>query len=241
MDDSAMLTPTNMTAEPIRLESSFEVAQGLLDAIDAQIALAILGNSLTTGEGRGAGIGSGTQAKAHSKSEDKQTWSDAKRIEATLNQTLIKWLVEANFPGAVAPKINFDPTVRPDVTDRIDMLTKIGNMKRSDDGEPFQFSERWLRETFNIPAPDSEDDAPTEKKSDAFVFVAPVPAALGGSKEEEKLGDNLEKTKTVEKEEKNEKLSVYEEDTLDVWGKQFATRFAGVYRMIGKSIMENVA
>jgi len=211
----ALLTREAMKATPIRLESNFEVGVKLIDACDAQIAKAILGNTLTTGEGR-----HGTQALGgvHESMTDKQTWADGLRVETTLNNTLIPWITQANFPSDVPPKIVFDASVKPAMLERLKAVLGASAFQDKD-GNPLEISGAWLRETFGIPAPDEE------MENDAFILkVAPPPTtpepAAPGVKEP---------MPTLAAKTSSEKRS---EAILDRWLGQWRSRVAGPHRTI---------
>ncbi len=150
MDSPGLVVPDGMTTERLKLDSKFDVGVKLVDAADGQIAVGILGNTLTTGEGQ-----HGTQAlgAVHEGQSDRQESADGRRIEATLNRTLIPWIVALNLgPDVVPPLFRFNRAVRASIKDRLDAA--LGLKK-----EGLKLSEVWLRETFGIPAP--QDDADT--------------------------------------------------------------------------------
>lgn len=173
MNAPALITEDVFKATPIRLESNFEQGVKIIDACDGQIAKAILGNTLTTGEGR-----HGTQALGgvHESMTDKQTWSDGLRLETTLNNTIIRWITEANFPNDEPPRIAFDCEAKPDMLKRLQALLGICAL-RDEAGNPLQVSGAWLRDTFGIPEPDPD------MENDAYSLPVappppPAPAAL---------------------------------------------------------------
>ena len=149
MDSPGVVIPEGMTAERLQLESKFEMGVKLLDAADAQIATGILGNTLTTSEGR-----HGTQAlgNVHQEQTDRQESADARRIEATLNRTLIPWIVAVNLGADVVPPLfRFEKQVKATLKDRLEAVLKLKQ-------EGLEPSTIWLRETFGIPAPQDETD-----------------------------------------------------------------------------------
>ena len=218
MNAPAFVTKEGMTATPIRLESNFEVGTKLIDACDGQIAKAILGNTLTTGEGR-----HGTQALGgvHESMTDKQTWSDGLRLETTLNNTIIRWIVEANFPGVEPPRIQIDAEVKPDMLKRLEAVLGVCELQDKD-GKPFEISGTWLRDTFGIPAADPEVE------NDAFVLkVTPPPAPAAPAAPPLKTPmppAALAANKTGAQKQA--------ETVLDKWNAQWRERVAGPHRLI---------
>nr|WP_306672425.1 DUF935 family protein [Geothrix fuzhouensis] len=149
MDSPGVVIPEGMTCEPIKLDSKFEMGVKLVDAANAEIATGILGNTLTTSEGR-----HGTQALGgvHQEQSDRQESADARRIEATLNRTLIPWIVTLNLgPDEVPPLFRLEKQVKASLKDRLASVTTL----RKEGMEP---SVVWLRETFGIPAPQNDKD-----------------------------------------------------------------------------------
>lgn len=159
MDSPGLVVPDGMTTERLELDSKFDVGVKLVDAADGQIAVGILGNTLTTGEGQ-----HGTQAlgAVHEGQSDRQESADGRRIEATLNRTLIPWIVALNLgPDVVPPLFRFNRAVRSSIKDRLEAA--LGFKK-----EGLQLSTVWLRETFGIPAPQDDEDT----------LVTPEPAPV---------------------------------------------------------------
>ncbi|KVD70130.1 phage portal protein family protein [Burkholderia ubonensis] len=82
--------------------TAVEVYLSLINLCDEQIALGILGESVTTGHGerssRAAVAEYGDMFLA-------QVTSDSNMICDTLNGTIVKWICELNYPGATPPKL----------------------------------------------------------------------------------------------------------------------------------------
>ena len=217
----ALVTKDEMKATPIRLESQFEQGVKLIDACDQQIAKAILGNTLTTGEGK-----HGTQAlgAVHESMTDKQTWADGLRLQMVLNRTLIPWIVQANFPGAVPPKISFDATVKMDDLKAMQVLIGAASFQDKD-GKSLQISGSWLRDKFNIPEPDMDvdNDALHLGLAPPAPPVAPKAPALPPLKEPSTPALAASKKTRDEK---------HAESVLDRWEAQWRERIAGPHRLI---------
>lgn len=149
IDSPGMVTPDGMEAKGIRLDSAFEVGTKLIDSANAEIAVGILGNTLTTGEGK-----HGTQAlgSVHADQSERQESADAKRIAATLNRTLIPWIVALNFgPDVVPPVFAFEQEISAPLKERLEAALSFKK-------EGLDLSSIWLRKTFGIPAPLDEAD-----------------------------------------------------------------------------------
>ena len=80
--------------------SSADVFQSLIDAMNAEISKAILGQTLTTEIGS---TGSYAASQTHMSVRQDIIDSDKKIVEKTINQ-LIKWIYELNFPNQDIPQ-----------------------------------------------------------------------------------------------------------------------------------------
>ncbi|MDR3684769.1 MAG: DUF935 family protein [Geothrix sp.] len=166
MDAPGVVVPDGMTAERLQLDSKFETGVKLLDAANAEIATGILGNTLTTGEGR---HGTNALGNVHQGQSDRQESADAGRIQATLNQTLIPWIVILNLgPDEVPPLFVFEKQVQASVKDRLEAVLSL----RKAGLEP---SVLWLRETFGVPAPQDDDDKLEDPPAPPVIPDLPVP------------------------------------------------------------------
>jgi len=103
---------------------SADVYAQLVQFNNEEISKAILGQTLTTQIGQNGSYAAG---KVHSDVRDDILSSDARMVEATLNQ-LIDWIVELNYPSSPAPKFVFkdDDTLKTDLANRDKVLKDTG-------------------------------------------------------------------------------------------------------------------
>ena len=96
--ENAVVIPERMVIELLEAtrQGSVETYQAFCEYIDSQIAKAILGQTLTSGEGR-----HGTQALGTIHAEVRQDIleADSRALQTTINGQLIRWLVDFNFSG----------------------------------------------------------------------------------------------------------------------------------------------
>ncbi len=96
--ENAVVIPERMVIELLEAtrQGSVETYQAFCEYIDSQIAKAILGQTLTSGEGR-----HGTQALGTIHAEVRQDIleADSRALQTTINDQLIRWLVDFNFSG----------------------------------------------------------------------------------------------------------------------------------------------
>lgn len=103
--DAAIAVPDNMMLELLEASRAggADVFERVARYMDEQISVAVLGETMTT-SAQGGGLG-GNQSRTHNEVRLELVKADADLLSATLNQTLIKWLTEFNFPNAVPPRV----------------------------------------------------------------------------------------------------------------------------------------
>lgn len=101
--DSTVVIPASTILELLEPKSNFTAYEPLCAMLDEQIALAVLGETMTTKSG-GGGLG-GNQSAVHNEVRKELAEADADLLSDTLNTTLVKWLVELNIPNAAAPRV----------------------------------------------------------------------------------------------------------------------------------------
>ena len=161
--DSAVVIPQGMVIELLEAtrSGSVDTYQEFCEYLDSQIAKAILGQTLTSGEGR-----HGTQAlgMVHAHVRQDILEADAASLEATVNEQLIPWLVDFNFPGITGyPRLKIHAEEIGDLqalSERDERLLRIG----------LPVSSRYFYERYRMPPP-AEGEA----------LVTPPSSPQGGS------------------------------------------------------------
>ena len=74
--------------------------------LNRQMAVRILGSTLTTSTSDGAG--SRAAGEVHERTSGAVIFADCRKLEACVNQQLFRWICEFNFPGAKPPRLHFD-------------------------------------------------------------------------------------------------------------------------------------
>lgn len=123
-----------------------EEFRDLITVCNQEISKAILTVTLTSEVGdRGAY----SLGEIHKQAQDQLIKKDSNALAATVNSTVIKWLVRLNFGESVAlPKFRFD-LFSPASWDQVREAMDRG----------FPVSKRATYDTYNIPEPNDEDDA----------------------------------------------------------------------------------
>lgn len=122
--EAAVAIPEGMAVELIEAKraGAFDTYEQLARYMDEEIAVAVLGETLTTSAGAS---GSRALGEVHNQVRLELVAADADALSDTLNGTLLRWLVELNMPGAPAPRIWWDVEPGEDLAVRAERDTKI--------------------------------------------------------------------------------------------------------------------
>lgn len=117
---------------------------------DDQISKCIQGQTLTTEASSSTGTGTNAQGKIHQTTQNSRDVFRAHGLAATLNQTLIKWIVDFNFANVEGyPKFRFD------LEDPEDLVKEATIVKTLSDAG-FKFDVEELSEKFNYTLTEKE-------------------------------------------------------------------------------------
>lgn len=171
--DTGITMPDTMDIEFLEASRAGTVSyEQLCEYMDKQVSKAVLGQTATT-EGSPGKLGN---EKAQEEVRQDIIEADADLLDTLMNQTLIRWLVDLNFPGGTGyPKIKTHAEAKPDLKERSDIDTTVV----SNIGLPV--GTQYFYETYGIPVP-AEGEA----------LVTPVkktPAALPGQAPQFAEGD----------------------------------------------------
>jgi hypothetical protein len=102
--DAGVIVPENMAIEFLEAtrSSTSDLYERLIRYMDEQVSEAVLGETLTTNIGS---VGSKAAADTHDGVRLEVSKADSDLLSQTLNNTLCKWIVELNMPGANPPTI----------------------------------------------------------------------------------------------------------------------------------------
>lgn len=159
--DSGVTIPENVIIELIEATRSGTADYSALeDRMDKAISKVILSQTMTTDNGS-----SQAQATVHAGVKEEVVKADADLLCETFNQTIVKWLVEYNWPGATPPRVYRDFTEEEDLSKRAERDTKISNLGF----EPTQeyitdtYGAGWVKKATPLPnAPALTDPIPAE-------------------------------------------------------------------------------
>lgn len=177
--NAAGIVPSGMVIDFIEAakgsEGPYDSMQDRMEAVQSKV---ILGQTLSSSEGK-----NGTQAlgTVHNDVRMDIRDSDARQVESTINQQLIRALVMLNIPGADPRRL---PRFQLDTTDAEDMSEYATNLPPLV-GMGMKISVKWAQDKLRIPEPAEGEDvlmalsaAPASGLVDAAAAVKPpVPGA----------------------------------------------------------------
>lgn len=151
--DTGIKIPDTMSIEFIEAARAGTVThEALCEYMDRQISKTVLGQTAST-EGTPGKLGNETAQDAVRQDILK---ADADLLDAVLNETLIRWIVDYNFAGVTDyPKIVTHAAARPDLKERIEIDSRLA----ADIGLPM--GRQYFYETYGIPEP-AEGEEPVK-------------------------------------------------------------------------------
>jgi phage gp29-like protein len=127
-NDAGIIVPEGMEIKLLEAaKSPNDGYERLCRYCDGEISKAILGETLTTEVGNSGG--SRALGEVHNEVRKELAKDDADEVSYTLNETVVRWIVELNFPGRKAPAVwrNFEESEDLDkVADRDRKLKELG-------------------------------------------------------------------------------------------------------------------
>lgn len=161
--DTGIKIPDSMDIEFLEASRTGNIThEQLCDYMDRQISKAVLGQTLTT---EIKGEGSYAASQTHNEVRQEIIEADADLLDGCLNETLVRWIVDYNFPGVEAyPKIKTYAGAKPDLTAQ----SLIDKTLVVDIGLPVGTS--YFYETYGIPEP-----------AEGETLVNPPPKAIPGT------------------------------------------------------------
>lgn len=135
--DGRVVIPEEMVIELIEAARSGTADyDSLHERMDKAISKAIIGQTMTTDDGSSL-----SQAKVHADVAGEVKLSDTSLLCSSFNQSVIKWLIDWNFPGAGYPKVCRNVEPEEDlgiIAERFEKISKLG----------YEPEEQMIEETF---------------------------------------------------------------------------------------------
>ena len=171
--ETGVVIPEDMALEFLEAARSGKVSYGeMCEYMDRQISKAVLGQNLTTDISE---KGSYSAAQVHEDVMQLIVEAVADLLDAYLNKTLIRWLVDYNFSGVTEyPRFVTQAGKKPD----LESLSKVHKTVGIDMGLPITHA--FLYETYNIPEPEEGEE----------VIERPALQAMLPASQEDEDGDD---------------------------------------------------
>jgi hypothetical protein len=145
--ETAIVIPDEMDISWLESQGRSEVYEKLIEYVDQQISFVINGEN-TVGQETG-NVGSYARDQISDSVRMRKAKAFSEELDETINATIIRWIVELNYPGAAVPRLrrNFDDLEqRDDPVKIVQMLTQlqaIGYEVKDLD---------WVRDKLEIPS-----------------------------------------------------------------------------------------
>jgi phage gp29-like protein len=145
--ETAIVVPDEMSIDWLQSEGRSEVYEKLIEYVDQQVSFVLNGEN-TVGQETG-NVGSYARDQVSDSVRMRKAKAFSEELDETLNATLIRWIVELNYPGAAIPRLrrNFDDLEqREDPVKVVQILTQlqaIGYEVKDLD---------WMRDKLEIPS-----------------------------------------------------------------------------------------
>lgn len=197
--DAGVIVPDGMVIDLLEASrsGSVDTYEKLVRYMDEQISKAVLGETMST-TAASAGLGS-NQAGVQNDVRIEVAKDDDDELNETLNDTLVRWIVEYNFPGAVLPRVERDFS-EPEDTAKLATRDKALHEMGWDPDEAYiqaTYGEGWSKRatpapTMPQPGPAGQADPtdptqgntaddPTDPQNDAARFAEGAPLGAGGA------------------------------------------------------------
>ena len=145
--ETAVVIPDEMDIQWLESNGRPELYNQLITYIDQQISFVINGET-TVGQETGS-VGSFARDQIADSVRMRKAKAFSEELDETINSTLVRWIVELNYPGKNPPRLvrNFeDLKQREDPVRMVQVLSQLGALG-------YQVEDvDWLREKLNIPS-----------------------------------------------------------------------------------------
>lgn len=145
--ETAVVLPDEMSIEWLESNGRPELYNQLISYIDQQISFVINGET-TVGQETGS-VGSFARDQIADSVRMRKAKAFSEELDETINSTLVRWIVELNYPGRNSPRLarNFeDLKQREDPVRIVQVLSQLGALGYAVDDVD------WLRDKLNIPS-----------------------------------------------------------------------------------------
>lgn len=165
--DTGVIIPEDMMLELLEAQRAGSMAnyEALLNWLDGQISKGVLGQTLTAQQGE---IGSQALGNVHNEVRLEIAKADADALAETINQQLIRWLVDWNFPGVIEYPRYY--TVFAEAED----LNQQSQIDERLVGLGLPVAHQYFYDRYSIPAPEAGDTLAVAPAPQPPAFASPA-------------------------------------------------------------------
>lgn len=168
--DAGIVVPDGVLVSLLQATGNMgQTQEGLARFLDEMMSEAVLGETLSTNAGE---RGARSLGEVHDGVRKIIAKADADAVSASLNTSLVKWIVEINMPGAGLPTVWRDFADQENLNDRVDRdqkLVSMGYRPKSVDYINETYGGEWIEQA--EAAAEDDEDAPDPP---APAFADPV-------------------------------------------------------------------
>ena len=169
--EAGIIVPQGMMVKFLEAarSGSIDTYERLARYMDEQISECVLGETLSTNVGQ---VGSQAAAKTHNEVRLELAKGDSDLLSDTINETIVRWIVELNLPNANPPKVWRDFAEGEDLKTRSEVDKNLGEMG-------FEPDEQYINDTYGgkwtkkLPATNSKPSVTIGQPSAQFAEAAP--------------------------------------------------------------------
>ncbi len=179
--ETAVVIPDEMEINWLESNGRPELYNQLISYIDQQISFVINGET-TVGQETGS-VGSFARDQIADSVRMRKAKAFSEELDETINSTLVRWIVELNYPGKNPPRLvrNFeDLKQREDPVRMVQVLSQLGAIG-------YQVEDiDWLRDKLNIPS------LTKQEMPDGGMMGGMMPPMEGGAEAEAPMAEDME-------------------------------------------------
>jgi phage gp29-like protein len=121
----SLVVPENVKVDLLEAKANGNQSEGLARYLDELMSEAVLGETLTTNSGE---RGARSLGDIHNEIRIAIAKADADLVCKTIQQSLLRWYVEINYPGEAVPEVWRDFSESEDLNDKVERDKKIYEM-----------------------------------------------------------------------------------------------------------------
>ncbi len=185
----SLIVPENVKVDLLEARGSNVQSEGLARYLDELMSEAVLGETLTTNSGE---RGARSLGDIHNEIRIAIAKADADLVCKTIQQSLVRWYVEINYPGEAVPEVWRDFSEAEDLNDKVERDKKIyemGYRPASVDYINETYGGEWIERETTQPQP-GNDQQPGNATA-GLAFADPVRPEAASQQTVRQISDQM--------------------------------------------------